>query len=465
MNAPRVFLLVALALVALVALRDVVRLGDALPWRQLYDFADFYCAGAALDQGADPYRYEPLRRCEHAVNTGEAYRTDPNRVVPAPLPPYDFPPFMLAARLNFTVARTFDALAIVAAVAAAAAGLAMLGLPLEVAALALLFPAGYVLLGAGQLVPFALVALVFCGVALRRARFAGAGILAALTLAEPHLGIPVCVALLVWVPRSRLALVAAGLALAALGAAVTGIGGIDEFVRRVLPAQAAAEASYAYQYSLTYVLTHAGLPAGPAVALGELSYAGMTAAGIWLARRTWAATGRIELVAFLPGACSVIAGPYVHMVDLPFAIPASLVLAWSLDGFAQACAIAATALLAVPWITVWIAKKLFAATLVAVALLLLRLRAGLTFAIAAFAAIAVAIYALELAPPAAMLSMTPAGIAPAALAQTAWAATVAHLVTTSPLWLLVKVPTWIALGALLTAALAASRTPSTDPRT
>jgi len=464
MNAPRVVLLVALALVALVALRDVVRIGDALPWRQLYDFADFYCAGAALNDGADPYRYEPLRRCEHAVNTSETYRTDPNRVVPAPLPPYDFPPFMLAARLSFTAARTLDALAIVVAVAAAAAGLAMLGLPLEVAGLALLLPAGYVLLGAGQLVPFALVALVFCGVALRRSRFAPAGVLGALTLAEPHLGIPVCVALLFWVPQCRAALVAAALALAALGALIVGIAGFDEFVRGVLPAQATAEAGYAYQYSLTYLLTHAGLAAGPAVALGEFSYAGMTAAGVWLARRTWAATGRTELVAFLPAACSVIAGPYVHMVDLPFAIPAALVLACALDGLARSFAIAATTLLAVPWITVWIVKKLFAATLVTVALILLRLRAGVAFSVVLFLAIAVTIYALELAPPAPMISMTPAGIAPAELAQHAWAATVAHFVTPSPLWLLVKLPTWIALGALLAAAIAAPQSARATPR-
>jgi len=51
MKASRGVLIVALALLAIAALRDFVRLGDALPWRQLYDFADFYCAGAALDGG------------------------------------------------------------------------------------------------------------------------------------------------------------------------------------------------------------------------------------------------------------------------------------------------------------------------------------------------------------------------------------------------------------------------------
>ncbi|MBV9232924.1 MAG: hypothetical protein JO030_02675, partial [Candidatus Eremiobacteraeota bacterium] len=90
---------VVTALIALAALRDLSRLGAAAPWRQLYDFADFYCAGVAVDRRVDPYRYEPLHRCEHAVNASEAYRLDPARVTPAPLPPYDFGPLVLLARV------------------------------------------------------------------------------------------------------------------------------------------------------------------------------------------------------------------------------------------------------------------------------------------------------------------------------------------------------------------------------
>src|SRR5580698_11179553 len=157
MKASRGVLIVALALLAIAALRDFVRLGDALPWRQLYDFADFYCAGASLDGGADPYRYEPLHACEHRVNLNAAYQQDPARVVPAPLPPYDFPPFMLAARSSFSLARTIDAVAILLAVAAAVWGLTLVAVPWEVAELSLLLPGGFLLLAAGQIVPFALL--------------------------------------------------------------------------------------------------------------------------------------------------------------------------------------------------------------------------------------------------------------------------------------------------------------------
>ncbi|HEY6449621.1 MAG TPA: hypothetical protein VIX60_02965 [Candidatus Cybelea sp.] len=457
MKAARGVLLVALALLGIAALRDFARLGEAFPWRQLYDFPDFYCAGSALDRSADPYRYEPLHRCEHAVNVGPAYRKDPRRVVPAPLPPYDFPPLMLAARLSFPIARTVGALAIVAALLAATLGLALVAVPLDVAALALALPAGYVLLNAGQVVPFALVALIFCGVALARRRDNLAGIFAALSLIEPHLGLPVCAAVLCWVSRARLSLLATALVLAGVGAATVGLLGTAEYVARVLPAQAAAETAYVYQYSLTYLLRTAGVPPGPALIAGDVSYAAMLGLGVWLGRRVAQTLGHRELIAYLPGACSLIGGPYVHMVDLSFAIPATLVLTGTLQGRPRNVAVVALCLLAVPWILVWITKKLFLATVFVVAVLLLRLRTERAVTVGTLASIATSIYALELAPPAALVATTVGSFAANDLAQQAWHAYVTQLGSGSVTWLLVKVPTWAALIAMLAASLAALR--------
>lgn len=465
MKAWRRVLLVALALLAVAAIRDVARLGDALPWRQLYDFADFYCAGAALDAGADPYHYEPLHRCEHAVNRSAAFQADPRRVIPAPLPPYAFPPFMLAARLDFASARTIGAIAIAAALIASAIGLAMVAVPLDVAALALVLPAGYVLLNAGQVVPFALTALVFCGVALARGRNRLAGIFAALTLIEPHLGLPVCVAALVWAPRSRLALCATALVLASTAALMVGFAGIAEYVGRVLPAQAAAETGYAYQYSFTYLLRTLGAAPAPALIAGDVSYAAMLVAGVWLGGHVATRLARPELVAYLPAACSVVAGPYVHMVDLPFAIPAALVLATSLGGRAKSLAAVALCLLAVPWIPVWITKKLFLATLLVLAGLLLRLRIGGALSVGAFVLIAAAVYLLELAPPAPLTATTAGLFAAGDLAQQAWRQYVEQLGTPSLTWLIVKLPTWAGMGALLGAAfLVLNERPISAPR-
>jgi hypothetical protein len=457
--------LVALGILAIAAMRDFVRIGDGLPWKQLYDFADFYCAGAALDQRADPYHYEPLHRCEHAVNSSDAYRRDPRRVVPAPLPPYDFPPFMLAARFSFPSARTVDAVAIVAAVAAAVWGLSLLAIPLDLAALALALPAGYLLLAAGQVVPFALAALVFCGVALSRRHDGIAGILAALTLIEPHLGLPVCVAVLVWAPRARSALLVSGFVLACTAMLTAGPAGILEYVARVIPAQAVAEAGYAYQYSLTYLLHALGLPPSPALFLGDVSYGAMLLLGVWLGRRLETTLGRRELLAYLPAAFSLIGGPYVHMVDLALAVPAALVLATSLQGTSRNLAAVALVLLAVPWIDVWIIKKLFLATLFVVGAMLLRLQIGAAVSAGTFVSIATVIYLLELWPPAALAATTVRSFAANDLAQEAWRDYVARLGNPNALWLAVKVPTWLALSGLLAASLTALKRfgPRTQP--
>ncbi|MBV8197351.1 MAG: hypothetical protein JO263_04400, partial [Candidatus Eremiobacteraeota bacterium] len=391
---------VVIALLAVAALRDLARLGPGAPWRQLYDFADFYCAGEALDRHFDPYRYEPLHRCEHTVNQSEAYRSDPARAVPAPLPPYDFPPLMVLARLSYANARTLDALAIVAATVLCIALLATLDIPLELAAAALIFPAGYVLLAAGQVVPFAFAALVGCGVALRRRHDMLAGALAALTLVEPHLGLPVWLATLVWLPRCRLAAATTAAALGCIGVAVVGAAASVEYVTRVLPAQAAAEHAYAYQYSFTYLLATLGMPPTWALLLGDASYAVMLAVAVWASGRVAAKLRRPEMFAFVPAACSVIGGPYVHMVDLTLAIPAALVLATALSGRAKATATVALALLTIPWIPVWITKKLFLATLFVATVLLWRVQVARAAFIASVATIALALYLIELFPPA-----------------------------------------------------------------
>ncbi len=455
MKAPRALALIVLGLLALAAARDIARLGDALPWRQLYDFADFYCAGAAIDRGADPYRYEPLHGCEHAVNLTEAYRRDPARAIPAPLPPYDFLPFALAARTRFDVARAVDGVAIVLAIAGCVAGLAMLGIAVDVAALALALSAGYVLLAAGQIVPFALLALVWCGAALARGRDAAAGVCAALTLVEPHLGLPVCAALLVWAARSRAAVLASAILLALAGVAMVGAGTAVEYVARVLPAQAAAETSYVYQYSLTYLLSAAGTPAHLALLAGDLSYALFAALGIWLGARLARRTGRRELVAYLPAACAVAGGPYVHMVDLPFAIPAALVLATNLQGRLKNLSAAALCALSVPWIAVWITKKLFLASVFVVAALLFRLSIAPAAFAATLASIAATIYVFELFPPLPLVVTTTRPPAADDLVQAAWRDYVSQLGSRSIAWLAVKIPAWAALCALLAASLAA----------
>ncbi len=463
MTARKIVLIFAFGLLGIAALRDFARIGDALPWHRLYDFQDFYCAGEAVDRHADPYRYEPLHSCEHRLNKSDAYRRDPNRIVPAPIPPYDLPAFELAARIGFPAARTIDAIAIVLAVAVAILGLALIGIPFELALPALVLPAGYLLLDAGQIVPFALLALVLCGVALAQGRNALAGALAALTMIEPHLGLPVWLSVMLLVPRSRPAAVVTGVLMAVAGVLVVGLPGAIEYLSGVLPAQAAAEAGYAYQYSLTYLLVTAGLPQGAALAAGQLSYVALLAVGIWLGSRLATTLQRRELVAYLPAACSVVGGAYVHMVDLAIAVPAALVLATYSRGASRTIATLALCLLAVPWIDVWITKKLFLSSLFVVAAILVRQGLTPAVSIGAFTAIAAAIYCFELWPPAPFAALTAMATRPGDLAQQAWRAYVIALRTAPLPWLAIKIPTWAALGGLLVAGFRALQGPAAKP--
>ena len=100
-----------------------------------------------------------------------------------------------------------------------------------------------------------------------------AGVARGANVVEPHLGLPVCAAMLLWVSRARVPLIGTGLLFAFAAAATTGLAGIAEYLARVLPAQAAAEAGYVYQYSLTYVLVTFGAPHAVALVLGDVSYA------------------------------------------------------------------------------------------------------------------------------------------------------------------------------------------------
>ncbi len=458
---------IVVTLLAVAALRDLSRLGQALPWRTMDDFPDFYCAGEALDRGASPYTYEPLHACEHRVNAagtfrGRLFAANPSIAVPAPQPPYDFAPFMAFARLPFGVARRIDAIAILVSVALCAAALLALGVPFDVALAALALSAGYAELNTGQLVPFSLLALTLAGLALSRGRDVLAGVLAALTAIEPAAGVPVIVATLLFVPRARTAAVVAIAVLAFGSLAVAGPAALLRYLTAVLPAHAGSELHFPFQYSLTYVLAAAGVPPAVAQISGGASYLVLLLAGLWLAPRAAAALRHRELLVFVPALCAVIAGPFLHQEELCFALPALLVLTAGARGRERVVASLALCLLAVPWILVWGTKQLFLASLLACAVILLRSAIDLRIAAAALCAIAAAIYAFELHPP--HLPVPHGGslpsYAPNALVQSEWRAYTQARSTRDPLWLAIKLPSW---GALLAALAIAARSGSRFP--
>jgi hypothetical protein len=460
----RRFVLVLLLLaLGVAALRDFSRLGAALPWRTMDEFADFYCAGLAFDRGASPYTYEPLHACEHQFNTGASFRGklfagNPAIAVPAPQPPYDFVPFMALARANFSIARAIDATAIVLAVVLSAIALSAIGVPLALALAVFALSTGYVELNTAQIAPFALLALVLCGLALERGRDRLAGVLAALTAIEPIVGLPVVVATFLFVPRARWA-VAAGLAgLLALACAIAGPKGVLEYLVAVLPAHSQSELLFPFQYSLTSALATLGVPSAVARVAGAAAYVLLPIAALVIAPRTSAQLRRRALLVFVPALCSAIGGTFLHQEELCFAIPAVTLLAWETTGRRRTIATAALCLLAVPWIAVWGAKQLFLASLLVVATILVQLRLELRASLIAFCAIAAAIYCFELAPPRLPVpAAMPAIYAAGELVSLEWRDYTALRSTQDPLWFAIKVPAWGALLASLAIAASISR--------
>lgn len=454
---------VLLTVLAVFALRDFARLGDGFPWRNMDEFADFYCAGSTLNQRASPYTYEPLHRCEHAVNVGTSFRSkvfamNSAIAVPVPQPPYDFLPFAVLAHLSSGQARAIDAAAILAAVALCVVALAAMGVPWDLAAATLILSTAFVELNTAQIVPFALLALVLCGWCLARGRDAQAGLAGALTAIEPTVGIPVVLAMLLFVPRARLATLVTLLGLALISLALLGVQGLVQYVTAVVPAHAASEVRFPFQFSLTYALAFLG--ASPLVArvVGALSYLLLLAIGLRVAPNAKAALGRRELLVFIPALCAVIAGPFLHQEELCFALPALLVLSVSNRGRARTVTAVALCILAIPWIALWGFKQLFLASLFVCAIILLRLEIGIRPAVATLAAIAVVIYLFQLHPPHLPTPVSASHVyAPAELTQREWRDYTDARSTNDPLWFAIKIPAWAALLAGL--AIAASLQP------
>lgn len=418
----------------------------------MYDFPDFYCGGRVLDRGASPYTYEPLHTCEREVNVNGAFRSDffrrsPAIAIPAPLPPYAFVPYMALAGAPAGTAATVQLIAIVGAIALCVLGLRSLRVSLVAAAAALALSGAYMELNSGQVVPFALLALIACGVALYRRNDRLAGVCAALTLIEPSVGLAACVATLLFVSRARVALAASACALIALAIGLVGFPVLVVYVTSVLPAQAASEVHFPYQYSLTYLLATAGTPAPAARMFGELSYFAMLAVGLVAARPIAHRFERRDLLVFFPALCTVVGGTYLHAEELCFAVPAMLVLATVSAGIHRTLFALCAAVLAVPWILVWGEKQLFAPSILVCAAILLSVphqRLRVTFA--GLALIAAIVYAFEIRPPSLPVPVVSTRTYEGSeLVQQEWRDYAQSRATADARWLAIKIPTWVAL--------------------
>ncbi len=288
------------------------------------DFRAFYCAGAGIAHGANPYLEEPQHACEQRARPPVPLNTLASVTLPAPLPPATLLLFVPLALLPFPIAASVYGVLLIAAMSGAvvlfarATGVSSVWLNLAFAAITALQT--YFL---GQPVPFVFLALAACAVWARQGRWIAASACAMFALAEPHLALPVLLALLIAVQPARLPILVCGLLMWFIGVLAVGFQTSVAYVFDVIPAHALANA-YEWQFSLTSVLTSLNVDPSSAVRWGELMYAAMVALGVSVAVRMWRATGDAATLVLLPPAFAVFGGVHVHFQQLAIAIPALL---------------------------------------------------------------------------------------------------------------------------------------------
>lgn len=303
-----------------------------------------------LREHGDPYRTEPLRSCEHEHTDGTYAALPPDVALPAPQPPYDIAFFALLSFLPFAAAKAlWGALLGVASAIAIAAAARMSGVSPAGAFMA--FAASLILpsFAFGQL--FAVYAAACCLAALlaQRGAWTLAGIAAAGTLVEPHLGLPLCAALAIYNARARNALLIACSALAAI-ALLAARGNLVEYAVATLPLHALSEIHSDAQLSVTAVAHALGTPEMLALRLGGLSYVIAGAAGVGIGVRLAARTRNDAFVIAAPAAFASFGGTFIHATELLCAVPLALLLVRVARVRFTACI--ALVLVSVPWFTV-----------------------------------------------------------------------------------------------------------------
>lgn len=429
----------------------------------LSDFRAFYCAADLARQGIDPYRQEPLYSCEALPTAPPLWRADANVTDPAPLPPYALAIFIPLTLLPYAAAAALWSLFLFGAWVAVAYACRKLAQTSWIVCGAALIFAAMMSISLGQIAPVAIAAIALAALALTRGRDAWAGAAAAVAMIEPHVALPVCVALLIAVPRARLTLVTVGALLLLLSFAF-GVERNVEYLLRVLPAHQLSDVADVGQFSATVLAHVLGLSDAFASRVGSVWYA--VAAGVGIAAGVILGRQREShaLLALVPMAFAVFGGPYVHWQQVVGAIPAALVLL-RYDRASPLCKAAVVAL-AIPWLYVVGWGFLIPGAVAVAALLICKLFepsaiAGAFATVAIFCALLLINHSLPHTPP---LPPFRTMVSPDALADLSWGEYVRARIpigTGAFFWL--HVPTWLGLVAVIAGTFAAMRRVSSAP--
>ncbi|MDE2482477.1 MAG: hypothetical protein KGN02_09840 [bacterium] len=309
------------------------------------DFVIFYCAGNAVRTRANPYTIEPLTACERSY-WPHAYL--PGYSEPAAYPGSTLALFALLALASFGVAKAIwlVVLCVGFGVTVWYGSLLSRAPPFAVAAL-LFVPVALLPIGVGQPAPIFCAAIAACASYARRGNASIAALCALAATIEPHVGIPVVVALAVLLPRARLTLALGGAALLALHVAALGPTVAASYVSAVLPAQAHSEYHAADQFGSVWWLAQLGVPSAAIAPTSALLYLTALASGIALAARTRARRGDAAALVTIPLVVALAFAPYLHDVELGVALvtPLAALAPNPRDLRWIACAV----VLAVPW--------------------------------------------------------------------------------------------------------------------
>lgn len=417
------------------------------------DFRAFYCAARVTSQGANPYLAEPLRTCETGIGARRFFEANPGVTIPAPLPAYAIAALVPLAMLPFTVAALLWCALLFAAWIVCVAALARVArVPWEVALAVFSLSLGALSLPFGEVVPLAVALICLAAYYAQQARWRAAALCTAGAMIEPHLGLPVALALAVWRPATRLPLAVAFVLLGALAVVAIGPAANLEYFTSVLPSHALSEATRDTQYSLTAILTALGVVPTIAVKAGAVWYAGMLVIGTIVAGRVAKRSANEAFLVCVPPAFAVFGGSFIHVTQIAAALPAALLLVASPKTEHRAAALVTLLVLVVPWGWV-VSPALIVAPLFPVAYLAWRfwgdnLNAVLVAGIAA-AVLLLGLQRLYTVHGPRLAVPTAAPAIDSRLAEASWSAYSRKGVTDSVAAWAVRIPTWAALFALL----------------
>ncbi|MBV9439107.1 MAG: DUF2029 domain-containing protein, partial [Candidatus Eremiobacteraeota bacterium] len=250
------------------------------------DFTTFYCSGEVVRQHADPYLVEPLRSCEQRRGEFSPSADAPWEVMPSPFPGYVLAIYALMSLLPYGAAHLAWLAVLLSGVGATIVFLRRLTgfawLPLLAIAGVLL---GFWNIDTSELTPVVSALLAYAALCARAGAWPRAGVFVALAMLIPHLTLPAFVALLLFAPAARPALLFTTAGLAALSVVTLGVGPNIEYFTRTLSTHARAEVWFPYQYSLTHLLARLGAAPDLAILAGEISYFVLIALGVWAGHR------------------------------------------------------------------------------------------------------------------------------------------------------------------------------------